>query len=651
MRKSNLFRVLICTLLAGASLSSCDKTFSERDLSPAKEGKIIRVSVNAEIPPLEDAQTGTKVTFSDNKLVWEGNETMSLMFGNSGCGGAGTSSKSLTLTIPKSPDGNFFAGDVEIVDAGGNSFTEDDLLCLSVPGRAVSKNYMYYNSGSSSQRTQLSTDQQQTQQYDGVMNGEYFPLYINVTDEIRAAAKQTDGSYKFDGLSLKWGCSVIRFNVYGTHPSMNAAEVLQNITVNAPNNKLNRGSLMTWNDENLLTSGDHEYRTVTLQNPVTIAGKTADNGVKVFMSIAARNSAKVESIEIETDKAYYRLALGTAITYSEGGAGKRGTVYQYGLNISKFERIPKDHMLYSVDGGATWTNTLPSGTSYTTLSAKQSSGTILDDDLQNIRAWLDTQASAVDLDLSEGTYDSDTFPAVFGNSTAANACTKINSVIFPSNITTIAANAFRNCTELSSVDLTGITTLGNYAFSATGLVSLTVPSSVTSLGTYVFSNTYNLATVYWNCADPVMANTGTSNRKDYYTFQWPNEDLAHTVDLTVYVGSDIVVPRYFLINNNNVVKLVFRESTARKRVGNNAFIRARYLAEIEFEGSDVTKFAYGTGSKGAYAETIGEYVPDANRKIIVPDKAAAEEETEYFWNSTYVWNMMSANLGYTLTQK
>ncbi len=61
----------------------------------------------------------------------------------------------------------------------------------------------------------------------------------------------------------------------------------------------------------------------------------------------------------------------------------------------------------------------------------------------------------------------------------------------------VGANAFRNMSELTSVDIPeGTAAIDNYAFqNCTGLTNMTLPASVLSIGNYAFSGCTNLATL------------------------------------------------------------------------------------------------------------------------------------------------------------
>ncbi|MCD8312514.1 MAG: leucine-rich repeat protein [Firmicutes bacterium] len=73
----------------------------------------------------------------------------------------------------------------------------------------------------------------------------------------------------------------------------------------------------------------------------------------------------------------------------------------------------------------------------------------------------------------------------------------IRTVKIESGVTSIAANAFAECTALSSVTIPDtVTEIGSYAFaSCTSLTSITIPDSVTTIGSYAFFNCSGLTKV------------------------------------------------------------------------------------------------------------------------------------------------------------
>ena len=73
----------------------------------------------------------------------------------------------------------------------------------------------------------------------------------------------------------------------------------------------------------------------------------------------------------------------------------------------------------------------------------------------------------------------------------------IKRVVIENGVTSIGANAFRDCTGLTSVTIPDrVTSIGYYAFhGCTGLTSVTIPDSVTSIGDYAFHGCTGLTSV------------------------------------------------------------------------------------------------------------------------------------------------------------
>jgi uncharacterized repeat protein (TIGR02543 family) len=71
------------------------------------------------------------------------------------------------------------------------------------------------------------------------------------------------------------------------------------------------------------------------------------------------------------------------------------------------------------------------------------------------------------------------------------------SILLPSWLTEISGHAFKNLTQLRSVNLedTSVTYIGYYTFAHTGLVSITMPATLTELGHCTFLNNTSLVSV------------------------------------------------------------------------------------------------------------------------------------------------------------
>ena len=88
------------------------------------------------------------------------------------------------------------------------------------------------------------------------------------------------------------------------------------------------------------------------------------------------------------------------------------------------------------------------------------------------------------------------------NASAFKNCTQITKVNLPSCLTNIYENAFEGCTGLTSIDFPEtLKYIGGNAFSGcTGIGSITIPENVTYIGNYAFSD-MEVSTVVWNAID------------------------------------------------------------------------------------------------------------------------------------------------------
>ena len=88
----------------------------------------------------------------------------------------------------------------------------------------------------------------------------------------------------------------------------------------------------------------------------------------------------------------------------------------------------------------------------------------------------------------------------------ASKAQTLTSITLPDTIEEIGVKAFRDCTQLSSIDLsacTKLTQLGADAFyNCTSLASVTLPENLTSIGNFAFQNCQNLKTIYLLSKDP-----------------------------------------------------------------------------------------------------------------------------------------------------
>ena len=106
----------------------------------------------------------------------------------------------------------------------------------------------------------------------------------------------------------------------------------------------------------------------------------------------------------------------------------------------------------------------------------------------------------INVDSSNPNYSSDSSGVLFDKNklTLLQYPTgRTGQYVIPSTVTSIAANAFQNCTGLTSITIPPSVTIinGSAFFWCTGLTSITIPSSVTVMGTYIFQGCTGLTNI------------------------------------------------------------------------------------------------------------------------------------------------------------
>ncbi|WP_432651299.1 leucine-rich repeat domain-containing protein [Huintestinicola sp.] len=95
-------------------------------------------------------------------------------------------------------------------------------------------------------------------------------------------------------------------------------------------------------------------------------------------------------------------------------------------------------------------------------------------------------------------------PATIGGNTVTSIgaeafkdCTSLTSVAIPGGVYSIGVEAFKGCSNLRSITIPGsVTSIGGYAFhSCTSLESINIPDSVTKIDTYTFTNCTSLSEI------------------------------------------------------------------------------------------------------------------------------------------------------------
>ena len=228
-------------------------------------------------------------------------------------------------------------------------------------------------------------------------------------------------------------------------------------------------------------------------------------------------------------------------------------------------------------------------------------------------------------------------------SIAANAfygCTDLTAVTIPSSITSIESDAFKSCTNLTKVTINSnavassgsslknifgtqvpeyvlgedVTKIGNNAFyGCTGLTSVTIPEGVTSIGNYAFYGCYGLTSVtipegvteigynaFQNCTG-LTSITIPSSITTIRTDAF--SDCTNLTKVTLY--SNAVVSGNYTLSNmfGRVTEFVIGSDVT--EIGNYVFGNCKMVQKFVFEGETPPTFGYSV----FYGSSCPIYVP------------------------------------------
>ena len=305
-----------------------------------------------------------------------------------------------------------------------------------------------------------------------------------------------------DDMSFNYLGGILRVKLYAseeTHVSNIVVKVFSkstnmdstNINIDGGTNQ-SAGGLNT-NDSYTLNCGGvelgHTEETATVFNIVYMGGFSAGDGFTVKVTTAESKSM--------------------LLTKSGSFSFSRGKIFTFPATEFVAD-VPDATKQVSLDGGAWVTLETCPGTPSSSVAVKTAANPLNSEDIEVVKKILNRAASPVTLDMSASTYISNTFPA-FSNS-------KVSSIIaLPTNITRLPDNAFKSCSNLVSINLSGVEYIGTYAFDNTRITTLNLPASLTSIGTWLaFNNSYLTAftvadgNAYFSAIDGVLFNfTGT----------------------------------------------------------------------------------------------------------------------------------------------
>lgn len=487
-------RHLITLVLGALATSACLKTDLLTDNNETPKN-LVRIIVNAE-KVISGEDQDTKVTYdpSNNKFSFESGDKLQLLIGKDlekTATSANLPNQQSVLLDMETP--GVFSGTINL-----GTFDATDIQAAVLVKAQDDTNFKLYHQKDQGTMLRISVAANQTQNAaDELTSANQRDIFFTHITDSQVQNNTETGDITISTLSLKLGNAIWEFHIYGAEYT---DEKIQSISVAGAQDGSNSRKHYTacynffrTSSGNFYTVGGTKYykTTVSVSSPFNVSA-TVNDAPALWMGLncdSESNSLELGEIVITTDKAVYvRTFESTSLSRI------KGHVKPININIGtsgSFTRYSKT-IEYSIDGGTTWSEEMPDASnSYSTLVVKgiiSASGlsTLAD----NIANHFGSTAEKVALDLSGCLYESTTFPMVFGNTGNDTNYTKcLSSIELPANISSLAASAFRRCTNLKSIQLKGIKTIGDLAFSrASALTDIGDVSSLETLGHTVFYN-------------------------------------------------------------------------------------------------------------------------------------------------------------------
>lgn len=122
-------------------------------------------------------------------------------------------------------------------------------------------------------------------------------------------------------------------------------------------------------------------------------------------------------------------------------------------------------------------------------------------------------------------------------------CSSLNLIYLPNNLLKIGNSAFHNCTSLQSLDISGVTEVGEMAFySCNKLQNLTMTNSIKKIGSSVFSGCSLLSKAIYRNGSYV----GTSTNPFFALvgIDYDSQNSGNYTDLIVHSGCVVISPSY-----------------------------------------------------------------------------------------------------------
>lgn len=643
------FPIAAIAVISSILTVSCQKEQTPRSEEIKPVNRIhLCVNVTKDIPSEQGVSSKVSYDWMNNSVEFESDDSLQILIGkwrdSTTLKNVDYTCSVLPMTSPGVFEGTIDLGSYSLNDIHGAVIVKEKSTTWRVRDAIISGNH---NLGISLPVLRAQT-QDNAGEFIGGKDGR-FPFYSFILpDQIH---DNGDGNISIDKLDLKMGCTAFEYHIYGAGRS---DEKVTNVEI-ATYGSGATGSIalvplyseVAWARRGVYTNYYHDSN-VTLATPASVPSDKA-NAVLIWHHVYGKyypgktaSTHPVKSITVTTDAAVYTRE------WEEGDLNLNAELFQIlpvYLNIGtdgSFSRTVG--VEYSIDSGNSWTDwtaassSLPSESADSLKVRTHGAHVLTEDKLSAIKTWMNSQSKAINLDLSDCTYEDTTFPATF------TQCTNIKSIKFPNNVKALAAKAFYKCTNLTSVDLDGLTSIStaqgqNYAFAGSGLTSVTIPASISSFMDRSFVNCKSLTEIHY------AASWSPGTGYNYRTFQWgegtSETNAAHTHEMTLYIESNVKnTPQSGFYCNNNLTRVVVEGDDC--VLITKLFYGCRYLAKIELKGSVPPKI-YNTN---VYTN-MGESVEESDRKVIIPHGATETYSAHANWAA---WETMMTNRKYTVEE-
>ncbi len=315
---------MVVTTVLGAS---CGQLEGGAMVEPEKEPGVVSMEVFAQMPAVVQAteavqpaaaaqsESGlTRLTLTDDNLVWEGDETLGVIFGAAKDTSGGPGGPKATLT---SISKGRFRGTIDFGAYNLNGYTMDNVRAVSVPANRHLRYELYNGKG----RLATPVTAMQVQRHDGVINGEYIPLFAWVNGE---QLRSEDGKYTLDGIQLNYGCTLLRFHIYGTAPDMAEDEIFQSVTIQCSGKAITGTGYFypTTGFSSSVTGNTTTPIVVRLLEACTLAGRSFDSALQIYAAIMPRYSGGttpvLTKLTVTTNKATYEKSTSVTLKPEAG---------------------------------------------------------------------------------------------------------------------------------------------------------------------------------------------------------------------------------------------------------------------------------------------------------------------------------------------